>query len=101
LATATPSASLSTSTSITPLAYCTGAGPTSSGLKMPRPPPSIMAGPAMPMLDDLSAMITSQQPTKAALPAKQRPETMPTTGTSPLSCANAAKDEVWKPEIEG
>ena len=31
------------------------------------------------------AMITSQQPSSAALPAKQRPELMPTSGTSPLT----------------
>ncbi|MOA29788.1 hypothetical protein D3C78_1508260 [compost metagenome] len=77
---------------MTPLANCTGAGPTSSGRKMPSPPPSIIAGPAMPMLALLSAMMTSQTPRKAALPAKQRPETMPSKGTSPLSSASAAND---------
>ena len=34
-------------------------------------------------------MITSQQPSSAALPAKQRPEAIPTRGTSPLSRANS------------
>ena len=48
-------------------------GPISSGAKTPRPPPSIMAGPPMPMLLLRVAMITSQQPSSAALPAKQRP----------------------------
>ena len=33
-------------------------------------------------------MITSQQPSSAALPAKQRPEVMPTSGTRPLSRPN-------------
>ncbi|MNN47886.1 hypothetical protein D3C81_1623280 [compost metagenome] len=60
-----------------------------------------MAGPAMPMLADLSAMMTSQQPRKAALPAKQRPETMPTTGTLPLSSAKAANDGWYSPDTEG
>ena len=55
----------------------------------------------MPMLLLLSEMITSQQPRKAALPAKQRPETMPTTGTSPLSSAKAANEGWIRPEIDG
>jgi len=41
----------------------------------------------MPMLLRLVAMITSLQPSSAALPAKQRPATMPTTGTWPLKRA--------------
>ena len=49
------------------------------GLKTPSPPPSTIAGPPMPMLLPAVAMITSQQPSSAALPAKQRPATMPTT----------------------
>ena len=32
-------------------------------------------------------MTTSQQPSSAALPAKQRPELMPTSGTRPLRAA--------------
>ena len=35
-------------------------------------------------------MITSQQPSSAALPAKHRPDTTPTSGTRPLSRANKA-----------
>ena len=42
----------------------------------------------MPMLRVSVAMITSQQPSSAALPAKQRPATMPTSGTWPESAAN-------------
>ena len=42
-------------------------------------------------------MMTSQQPSSAALPAKQRPETMPTSGTSPLSPPNSAKASVSRP----
>jgi hypothetical protein len=42
----------------------------------------------MPMFASAVAMITSQQPSSTALPAKQRPEAMPTSGTSPLSRAN-------------
>ena len=68
-----PAASSSTSTSITPLACCTPHGPISSGVNTPSPPPSTMAGPPMPMLLSRVAMITSQQPSSAALPAKQRP----------------------------
>ena len=45
----------------------------------------------MPMLALSSAMITSQQPRNAALPAKQRPETTPTSGTWPESSAKAVK----------
>ena len=40
------------------------------GAYWPRPPPSIMAGPPMPMLAPSVAMTTSQQPSRAALPAK-------------------------------
>ncbi|MCY1299765.1 hypothetical protein D9M70_493040 [compost metagenome] len=94
MATRTASASSSTSTSITPLGPWTLVGPTSSGAKLPRPPPSIMAGPAMPILALRVAMITSQQPSSAALPAKQRPDTTPTSGTSPESRAMPTK--VWQ-----
>ena len=73
--------------STTPLASCTSIGPTSSGENTPRPPPSIMAGPPMPMFESSVAMITSQAPRRAALPAKQRPELMPIVGTTPLSRA--------------
>ena len=38
----------------------------------------------MPMFDPSVAMITSQQPRMAALPAKQYPLTIPTRGTRPL-----------------
>ena len=41
----------------------------------------------MPMLAFAVAMTTSQQPSNDALPAKQRPDVMPTIGTSPLSSA--------------
>jgi len=37
------------------------------------PPPSIIAGPPMPMLASGVAMIRSEQPSSAALPAKHRP----------------------------
>ena len=52
-----------------------------------------MAGPPMPMLALRVLMITSAQPSSAALPAKQRPCTTPTTGTWPDSAANWLK--VW------
>src|SRR5512135_921075 len=59
---------------MTPLGACMLTGPTSSGAKIPSPPPSIMAGPPIPMVASCVAIITSQQPSRAALPAKQRPE---------------------------
>ena len=55
---------------------CTDIGPISSGVNTPSPPPSTIAGPPMPMLVSAVAMITSQQPSSDALPAKQRPETI-------------------------
>ena len=86
MATATASASSSTSDVDDAVgAPARSSGPTSSGGKTPRPPPSIIAGPPMPIVEFLVAMITSQQPRSAALPAKQRPELMPTSGTTPLS----------------
>ena len=60
-----------------------------------------MAGPAMPMLESSVAMITSQQPRRAALPAKHRPETTPTSGTSPLSRPNRAKAITSSPDTWG
>jgi hypothetical protein len=53
------------------VAPCTAAGPISAGAKLPRPPPSIIAGPAMPMLELRVAMRRSAAPKSAALPAKQ------------------------------
>ena len=87
--------------SITPLPDCTLLGPICSGVKVPRPPPSIMAGPLMPMLLARVAMITSAQPSNAALPAKQRPCTMPTTGTLPDSAANWLKVWLLSPATTG
>ena len=62
LATATASASSATRTSTTPLAPAPTTGPTSSGATSPSPPPSIIAGPPMPIDGVRVAMITSQQP---------------------------------------
>src|SRR5581483_4984624 len=90
LAAATAAASSGTTMSTTPLGTCTDMGPTSSGEYTPSPPPSIMAGPPMPMFDPSVAMTTSQHPRMAALPAKQYPLVMPTNGTSPLSPPNSA-----------
>ncbi len=62
-----------------------------------------MAGPPMPMLLLRVAMMTSQQPSSAALPAKQRPDTTPTSGTRPLSLANCTVEGIveaghaWEP----
>ena len=70
---ATASASSATATSTTPFGVCTSMRPDFLRAHTPSPPPSIMAGPPMPMLEPAVAMITSQQPSSAALPAKQRP----------------------------
>ena len=51
----------------------------------------------MPMVVFLVAMITSQQPSSAALPAKQRPATMPTSGTRPERRANCPKVGTSRP----
>jgi hypothetical protein len=83
--------------SITPFGAWKLTGPTSSGLYTPRPPPSIIAGPPMPSVVSFEAMMTSQQPSSAALPAKQRPETTPTNGTRPLSRANWPKVGTSRP----
>ena len=87
----TASISSSTAMSTTPFGTCTSIGPTSSGRNTPRPPPSISAGPPIPMLESAVAMITSQQPSNAALPAKQKREVMPTIGTRPLRRAKEVK----------
>ena len=71
MATATPSASSATTMSTTPLARCTSIGPIAVGSYTPSPPPSIIAGPPMPMFESSVAITTSQQPRIAALPAKQ------------------------------
>ena len=75
-------------------------GPTSSGATTPSPPPSIMAGPPMPRLASGVAMITSQAPASAALPAKQYPDTMATSGTWPDSSAVSRKVGTSRPPTE-
>jgi hypothetical protein len=54
----------------------------------------------MPMVESSVAMTTSQQPSRAALPAKHRPEAMPMRGTWPLSRANRWNAIVSSPETE-
>ena len=71
MAAATASASSLTAMSTTPLGTCTSIGPISVGATTPSPPPSIIAGPPMPIWESAVAMTTSQQPRIAALPAKQ------------------------------
>ena len=51
----------------------------------------------MPMLEPCVAMITSQQPSTEALPAKQRPEVMPTVGASALIRPQVSKPRVPPP----
>ena len=58
-----------------------------------------MAGPPMPSEVPGVAMITSQHPRRAALPAKQKPEATPTSGTRPLRAPNSAKAMVSSPVI--
>ena len=65
------------------MATWTSIGPMSSGRNVPRPPPSIIAGPPIPMLLSAVAITVSQQPSRAALPAKHRPAAMPDRGHQP------------------
>ena len=46
-------------------------------------------------------MMTSQQPSSAAFPAKQRPDAMPTVGTRPESAAKPRKLGVSRPATVG
>ena len=92
-----PPASSSTSTSITPFADCTSDGPISSGRNTPSPPPSIIAGPPMPMFESFVAITTSQQPSSAALPAKHGPETTPTSGHQPAELAEVVERHAVEP----
>ena len=74
---------------MTPAGSRSAAGPISLGSYTPRPPPSIMAGPPIPRLVFRVAIMMSEQPANAALPAKQKPETMLMRGTLPDSRAKA------------
>ena len=58
-----------------------------------------MAGPPIPIELPSVAMMTSQQPSSAALPAKHQPEAIPTSGTRPLSRPKSAKAWVSSPVI--
>src|SRR5260370_306710 len=60
--------------STTPLAVWMSIGPMSSGANTPRPPPSIIAGPPMPMLVPLVQIRISLTPAKEAFPVKQHLE---------------------------
>ena len=55
----------------------------------------------MPMVLFSVAMMTSQHPSRAALPAKHRPETIPTSGTRPESDAKPRKLGVSRPATVG
>ena len=101
MATAVASASSAATTSTTPLPACISIGPTSSGSTLPRPPPSIIAGPPIPSEVFSVATIRSEQPAITALPAKQRPATTAIRGTSPESFAQSAKARVSSAETTG
>ena len=101
LAVATAAASSSTTTSSTPLAACTSTGPISSGAYRPSPPPSTIAGPPMPTVAVRVATTTSHSPSSAALPAKHRPPTIPTRGTTPARPAHSPKLVVCSPVTTG
>ena len=49
------------------------------------------------MLEFAVAMITSQQPSRTALPAKQKPALTPTTGTRPESLLSSIQEGVLSP----
>jgi hypothetical protein len=51
----------------------------------------------MPMFEPLVAMITSQQPSTEALPAKQRPEVMPIIGATPDMAPQSSKPRTKLP----
>ena len=55
----------------------------------------------MPMVALRVAMMTSAQPSSAALPAKQRPCTMPTSGTWPDKRANWMNEVQSRPATTG
>jgi hypothetical protein len=76
-------------------------GPISSGRNTPRPPPSIMAGPPMPMLLPRVAMMASQQPSSAALPAKQRPARCPPPAPGPTARRSWLKVWLSRPATTG
>ena len=101
MAAAVASASSATRTSTTPLAAWIATGPTASGSTPPRPPPSIIAGPPIPSEAFSVATIRSAQPAITALPAKQRPATTATRGTTPASLAQSAKARVSSAETTG
>jgi hypothetical protein len=87
--------------SITPLPCCTGDGPICSGLNTPRPPPfdhgrAAHADVAAPRGNDDVAAAQQRR-----IPAKQRPATIPTTGTWPLSRAKLAKVATCRPATMG
>ena len=60
---------------------------------MPIPLASTTAGPLTPMVEFSVAMMTSQQASSVAFPAKQSPVFTPTNGTKPLSLAKSVKTE--------
>ncbi len=93
LAAATAAASSSTRMSITPLCdvRCSARSARARSCRGRRPRSS--RGRSCRCCCPSVAMITSAQPSSAALPAKQRPCAMPTTGTLPESAANWLK--VW------
>ncbi len=101
MVTAVASASSATATSITPLPACIFSGPISSASTLPRPPPSIIAGPPMPSETFSVATIRSEQPAMTALPAKHRPATSAMRGTTPESFAHSAKARVSSAETTG
>src|SRR4051794_17002226 len=76
-------------------------GPTSSGSTLPRPPPSIIAGPPMPSELFSVATIRSEQPAITALPAKHLPATTAMRGTTPDRRAHSANARVSSAETAG
>src|SRR5258708_12418321 len=92
LTTCTAEDSSATAISTTPFGTCTSIAPISSGWKMPSPPPSIIAGPPIPIFERAVALTTSQHPSTDAFPAKHRPDLIPTNAPSPLNSAKSSND---------
>ena len=84
---------------MTPLLSCISAGPISVGSNVPSPPPSIMAGPAMPIQESRVAILKSAHPNRAAFPAKQKPLFIAIRGTLPANLAQLVNERTLSPAM--
>ena len=75
-------------------------GPISFGSNFPSPPPSIIAGPAIPIQEFFVAILISALPKRAALPAKQNPLFIAILKHLPYKLAQSAKEGTCKPATD-